>query len=243
VSFPPISKKPIAEIYRPELTRLSKLTFLRKLFRRLMSLLCWVAVKLLVRIELKGIDNFPKKGPAIVVTNHLGDADLAIALSYIPKRTDVEIIGKVELYDYPILGKLMDWYGVIWIHRGQPDRKTLKCALQALFEGRIVSIAPEGRYSLTKSLEEGTHGAAYLAYKADVPLLPITFVGTDNENVFGNLKHYRRPKLKVNIGKIFKIDYLDDWRSTIETGTLMIMTKLAEQLPKEYQGVYRHNNK
>src|SRR4030067_146028 len=117
----------------------------------------------------------------MVVSNHLGDADLIVGMAYSPY--EVEILSKAELYDYPILGKLMDAYGVIWVHRGQPDRRALRAALEALRQGRVVGIAPEGRESLTGSLEEGTGGAAYLALKADGPILPVTFTGTQKATV------------------------------------------------------------
>ena len=111
-----------------------------------------------------------------MVINHLGDADAPLLVSSVPVMLDA--LGKVELYDLPILGKMMDWYGVIWLHRGRADRRAMRAALDALAEGRILVIAPEGRYSLIGGLEEGEHGAAFLAYKADVPIVPVVVTGT-----------------------------------------------------------------
>ena len=80
-----------------------------------------------------------------MVSNHLGDADGIVGLAF--AKTPFDLLGKIELYDFPVVGKLMDWYGTIWVHRGRPDRRALKTALDGLAEGRMVAIAPEGRES------------------------------------------------------------------------------------------------
>jgi hypothetical protein len=108
-----------------------------------------------------------------------------------------------------------------------------------LTEGRFVSIAPEGRKSLTGALEEGTDGAAYLAIKLDTLLLPVTFTGTENRRIFGNLKHLRRTAVTVTIGEPFRLKTTEDRRKDIAQGTLTIMHTLAHQLPSEYRGVYQ----
>lgn len=193
-------------------------------------------VAVLTKVEVSGLENLPRQGPVLVVANHLGDADVVVGLAYVPVEFDA--VAKVELYDFPVLGFLMDAFGVIWIHRGQPDRQALRCVLEGLQEGRVIYIAPEGRESVTGSLEEGTQGAAYLALKAGVPLVPMTFTGTENSRVFTNLKRLRRTKIGLTVGPPFELEVLPDWRKSVQEGTLTIMKKLAAQLPPEYRGVY-----
>jgi hypothetical protein len=105
-------------------------------------------------------------------------------------------------------------------------------------EGRFVSIAPEGRESLTGALEQGLDGAAYLALKSNALLLPVTFTGTENQRIFHNLKHLRRTVVTATIGKPFRLENTGNWRKDIARGTLLIMDTLASQLPPEYRGVY-----
>lgn len=195
-------------------------------------ILTWIWIDL----EVSGIDKFPKHGPVIIVVNHLGDADVVIWLSIMP--TMVELFGKVELYDLPVLGKLMDAYGVIWVHRGQPDRKAIRAVTKALEEGRIVLLAPEGRESLTGSLEHGTGGAAYIALKANVALVPMTITSTENAGLFGNMRHLQRTKVSLTIGPAFRLGKGPVLRDTIRQGTETIMRKLAMQLPSRYRGFY-----
>jgi 1-acyl-sn-glycerol-3-phosphate acyltransferase len=171
----------------------------------------------------------------LIVINHLGDADIAALISALPFTPDA--LGKIELYDLPILGKLMDAYGIIWLHRGRPDKRALRAALDGLAEGRILIIAPEGRYSLTGALEEGTNGAAFLAYKSGASILPIVLTGTGNENVYGHMKRLRRAPVHIRVGKIFRLaDQASTRREAMSEGTSQIMAALADLLPKKYRG-------
>ncbi len=172
-----------------------------------------------------------------MVSNHLGDADGVVGLA--SAKVPFDLMGKIELYDFPVAGKLMDWYGTIWVHRGRPDRRALRAALNGLAEGRMVAIAPEGRESVSGALEHGTDGAAYIALKADVPILPVVLTGSENWRVYGNLKKFRRTPITMTAGPPFRLEKTGDRRSDIEVGTQTIMKTLAQMLPPDYRGVYR----
>ena len=87
--------------------------FIRKLWHWVCRFIAW----LFIRPGIHGLENFPSQGPALIVTNHVGDADIILALAFLPHQPDA--LGKAELYDYPILGKAMRAYGMIWVHRGR----------------------------------------------------------------------------------------------------------------------------
>jgi len=230
--------KPITEVWKPELVRLPKLTLARKLFRWFgHNCIVKLTAKLLLNVSVEGIENFPKTGPLLIVINHIGDADAVAVVSQLPNPPDA--LGKIELYDLPILGKLMDWYGIIWLHRGRPDIRAIKSALDGLAENRIIIIAPEGRYSLTGALEEGSGGAAFLAYKSGAPVLPITVTGTENENVYGSLKRLKRAKVNIKIGKMLHFkNQFSTKQEAVSQGTSQIMEALANLLPEKYRGEY-----
>ncbi len=234
-SLPP---KPISNIWRPELVRLPKLTLARRLMRVFARELMKLLTNLCLRLEVEGAEYLADKGPLIIAINHLGDADAAVLLSSLPAPPDA--IGKIELYDLPVLGRLLDWYGIIWLHRGLPDKRALRAALDGLREGRIILIAPEGRYTLVGGLEEGRGGAAFLAYKAGVPVLPVVMTGTENPHVYGNLRRRRRADVTLRIGKPFKLVNHADRQSAMREGTQQIMKALADLLPPEYRGAYNN---
>ena len=183
------------------------------------------------------MENFPKKGPALVIINHLGDADAVLIGASIPYPIDA--IAKIELHSHPVVGGIFRAYGVIWIHRGRPDRKALHAMLGGLAEGRIVAMAPEGRESVTGALEDAKDGAAFIALKSGVPIVPIVMTGTENERIYGNMKKFRRTPVTFTVGRPFRLHDSGDRRTRLQDGTRQIMETLAGMLPEEYRGSYR----
>jgi 1-acyl-sn-glycerol-3-phosphate acyltransferase len=81
-------------------------------------------------------------------------------------------------------------------------------------------------------------GAAYLALKAQVPVIPIAFTGTENWRVYGNLKKLHRTAITMNIGPPFMLSQIGSLRASIDPGTERIMSSVAELLPAGYRGYY-----
>jgi 1-acyl-sn-glycerol-3-phosphate acyltransferase len=200
-------------------------------------LIAKLLARLFLRVEIQGVENFPRTGPALVVMNHLGDTDSVVMLSSLP-YVDAIALGKIELYDVPVIGKVLDLYGIIWLHRGQPDKRAIRAALDGLANGRILVIAPEGRESLTGSLEEGTDGAAFLAIKADAPVVPVALTGTENTVIYSNLRRIRRSHVTLKVGKMLKLSGQIKGHGKIREGTRQIMEAIAALLPVEYRGAY-----
>jgi 1-acyl-sn-glycerol-3-phosphate acyltransferase len=239
--------KPVSEIWRPDLVRLSELTPARRAFRAFVRGVLKLIAKICLNVSAEGMENFPKKGPLLVVINHLGDADAPAIMSVLPFAPDA--LAGIEEFEIPVLGNLMNWYGVIWLHRGRADTRAIRASLDGLAEGRIIVIAPEGRYSLTGALEEGGGGAAFLAYKSGSMILPIAVTDTENDNVYGHLKKLQRARVHVKVGKMFKLAEQAMGAATtrsgskvrqaaVDLGTRQIMQELAVLLPEKYQGAY-----
>lgn len=235
----PKPDKPRTPNVIPKITRLPKMTTWRRIFRWFIRMIAVIVVKTLTRTRISGVENFSPKGPYIIASNHLGDADVVSGLVKFPVQ--VEALAKADLFYFPILGKIMDMYGVIWVHRGQPDRRAIKTAIEALRQGRVVGIAPEARESITGELEHGTGGAAYIALKAGVPILPVVFMGTDNTTIYRNMLKLHRSEIDIKVGTPFGITQTGDLRLDIDLGTKQIMSALAALLPPELRGVYNGN--
>ena len=234
-SSPP---KPVTDVWRPDLVALPKLTLARRGFRVFMRGLTKLLTFLLLRAEVSGLENFPEHGPALIVFNHLGDADAVLMMATLPLRSPVEGIGKIELNEHWLVGPVFRAHGIIWVHRGQPDRRALRAALDGLAEGRMVTLAPEGRQSVIGGLEEGNAGAAFLALKSGAPIVPIGMTGTENSNIYGHLKRWRRAPVTLNVGKPFSLPQHADRQKTMQEGTRLIMETLAGLLPESYRGKY-----
>lgn len=236
-SSPP---KPISEVWKPDLVALPRLTLVRRIMRPVLVALIKALALFTLRITARGLENLPRKGPAILVINHLGDADVVLVGAVLP--TLPVAMGKIELYDHPFIGPIFRAYGIIWVHRGRPDRRALRAALDGLAEGRIIALAPEGRQSVTGGLEEGTEGAAFLALKSGAPIVPLAMTGTENDAVYPSLRRFKRPVVSLSVGKPFFLREQADRQGTMREGTRQIMESLAKLLPASYQGNYKNIN-
>lgn len=228
--------KPVTDWWRPDLVALPKLTLPRRAFRLFARGLAKLLTFLYLKAEVRGIENFPKNGPALIVINHLGDADAVLLAASIPATIDG--MGKIELNEHWLVGPIFRAYGVIWVHRGRPDRKAVRAALDGLSQGRFVAIAPEGRESVVGALEEGTEGAAFLAMKSGAPIVPVAMTGTENETVYGNMHRWKRTPATLTVGKPFRLKEYPDRQVMLCEGTRQIMGSLAELLPESYRGKY-----
>jgi len=235
---PSSQPKPVTDWYRPDLSELPRLTLMRRLFRLFARGLCKLVVLVTMHKTVSGLENFPKNGPALIVINHLGDADVVLLMSCVPASIDG--MGKVENDEHWLVGPTFRAYGVIGVHRGKPDRKAIRSVLDGLAEGRMIGLAPEGRQSLTGALEAGTEGAAFLAMKSGAPIVPIAMTGTQNEYIY-NRKWYRRARVTLAIGQPFHLKPNADRQVMLREGTDQIMAALARLLPESYQGNYKVN--
>ena len=228
--------KPVTDWWRPDLVALPKLTLSRRVFRIFARGLAKLITLCTMNATVRGMENFPRRGPALVVINHLGDADAVLLAASIPATVDG--MGKIELYEHWLVGPLFRAYGVIWVHRGRPDRKAIRAALDGLSQGRLVALAPEGRQSVIGGLEEGTEGAAFLAMKSGAPIVPVAMTGTENDNIYER-KWWKRARVTLAVGKPFHLKEQADHQKMLHEGTKQIMESLAELLPESYRGKYK----
>ncbi len=192
---------------------------------------------LLLRLTVFGKQNIPAQGSYIVVLNHTSVVDTPVLmLAFPPMRWSFFAVDKWR--DHLIYGPIMGWLGAIYVKRGEVDRRTLRQALNAIKEGTVFGLAPEGTRSLTGSLLEARDGAAYLASRANVPILPIGVV--NNDRLFANFKKFRVTKSEIHIGEPFMLPDIGRRAKGVDLTayTHLIMAKIAAQLPESYHGVY-----
>lgn len=230
--------KPVTDWWRPDLVKKPDLTLGRRWFRLFARGLARVLVFFTMNATVRGVENFPKHGPAIVTINHLGDADAVLMAAALPVAVDG--MGKIELDEHWLVGPVFRAYGVIYVHRGRPDRKAIRAALEVLNEGRMLALAPEGRQAVAGKLEEGTEGAAFLALKTGALIVPVAMTGTENDNVY-NRPWWRRARVTLSVGQPFRLQEQADRESTLRVGTEQIMDALARLLPESYVGKYKVN--
>jgi 1-acyl-sn-glycerol-3-phosphate acyltransferase len=85
--------KPVTEVWRPDLVALARLTPARWAFRAFARGVTKLLTFLTLRPRITGLENFPRHGPAIVVINHLGDADAVLIMATLPMAIEGMKIG------------------------------------------------------------------------------------------------------------------------------------------------------
>lgn len=192
---------------------------------------------LLAKIEVTGLENVPRKGPCIVTVNHMSTVDTPILLLAFPIQRWAFFAGE-KWKSHWIFGPIMGWLGAIYIDRSRVDRRALKRAQEALQNGAIFGLAPEGARSKNGRLSAAKGGAAYLAQRAHAPILPVGIVNSDV--LFANFKRLRRTRIEVRIGKLYELPALNGRPrgSDIDALTHYIMAHIAAQLPERYHGAY-----
>jgi 1-acyl-sn-glycerol-3-phosphate acyltransferase len=193
-------------------------------------------VRLLTRHTVVGLENFPKDGPFIVASNHLSMMDAPVVYINCPRRMVVFAADKWKTT--PGIKQLVETVGVIWVTRGEADMDAIKISLAHLKAGGIIGMAPEGTRSHTASLQKGKTGVAYLASRANAPIVPVAITGT--QNVGASLKRLRRAAVTYTIGQPFHLPAEGRAKGEkLEEYTDLIMCHIAALLPPEYRGVYR----
>jgi 1-acyl-sn-glycerol-3-phosphate acyltransferase len=206
------------------------------LLHRILRVIINVLLSLFTRREYVGLENIPAEPPYILVANHLSAFDSPLLLTVCPHT--IRAFAAAKHKRNPIYAPLLVVMGSIWVRRGEVDRGALREALDVLKRGEVLGMAPEGtRARGTYALHKGKTGVAYLATRANVPIVPVGVTGT--EQIKHNLPQLRRTHLRVVVGKPFYLPESGRVRGQkLHEYTDLIMHRIAELLPEEYRGVY-----
>lgn len=125
---------------------------------------------------LEGTEHIPKKGAAIIASNHLSALD-HLVLPAMTKRV-VYNISKKEHFDHKIRGWAFKHWGVLRLDRGKGDTTALEKAKEIIRDGNLFCIYPEGTRSRDGKLHKGRTGVARLALETGAPVVPVAMLGT-----------------------------------------------------------------
>jgi 1-acyl-sn-glycerol-3-phosphate acyltransferase len=199
----------------------------------------WKVVQVvLADVTVSGKENIPTDGPFLVTTNHMSAADTPLLFVSFPTQEWRFFAGE-KWQDHWLWGPMMGSLGAVYIKRGEVDRRAIQEALQAIDDGAVFGLAPEGKRSKVGEMQEAKTGAAYLASRGEAPILPVGIINTDI--LFANVRKFKRTRVEVIIGEPY---YLPDLgrrarRADLDAYTHLIMVHIAALLPERYHGVYR----
>lgn len=209
----------------------------RSIWYRVVWAIAKVLFNLLCRIETDGWSNMPKKGPFIVASNHLHFFDPPLVLVGAPYREITALAAEKWEKRWPV-SWLLKSVGAIFVRRGEVDREALAKCLAVLEQGGILGLAPEGTRSRTGTMQRGKPGIAYLAVKADVPIVPVGISG--QEKIIACWKRLRRPHVVVRTGPAFKLQPVHGRQKNeqLQARADEVMLRIAALVREDLRGVY-----
>lgn len=145
-----------------------------------------------VRVRVEGLEKLQPGTPYVFVSNHLSYMDTPVVISRLPMH--FRFMAKSGLFQIPFLGTHLARAGHISVPLEDPRKavRSLTRGAEVIRNLRIsVLIFPEGGRSITGVLQPFKEGAAYIAIKAGVPLVPLALVGTRDVLAMGSATFHR----------------------------------------------------
>jgi len=141
-------------------------------WKRLFYYICRAAF----RLRIEGREHERTTGPLIIAGNHASILDPPLIGMCLRRQS--AYMAKEELFAVPILGPWLRSIGSFPVRRGTPDRKAIRRSLEVLERGGVLVIFPEGTRSVDGRLRDPEPGAAMVALRTGVPVLPAAVVNS-----------------------------------------------------------------
>ena len=205
--------------------------------QRMMKILKSLASRL-VELKIVGDENVQDGTAYIVATSHISRLDTPFLMLSTHRQDIIAMVAR-EYEKAPFFGWFLNKLGVIWISRDGYDLSAFREASVHLKNNWIVGIAPEGTRSRTKQLLQGKPGAALLAIRNQVQVIPTAVLGSTE--VTQSLLRLKKARIEVRFGKPFLLPQVHDEKPTkdrLQQATDEIMCHIALLLPEERRGFY-----
>lgn len=174
-----------------------------------------VFYKICFRVEVINYENIKDINGAVICPNHTTWMDGVFMWAMKGKK--IYAMAKAELFKNPIIG----WFfknviNMFPINRGSRDFKSILHAVNLVKDGKMVVMFPEGtRNGIAKGIKPKV-GAAFIATKGNVPLVPVKIEGT--QKLFS--------KVKIIIGKPMYFEYKENDKEYLKECTAKLMDEI-----------------
>jgi 1-acyl-sn-glycerol-3-phosphate acyltransferase len=169
----------------------------KRIFYRIARAITLTPMKAIFWVRVRGRPKVPRKGAFVVAPTHRSLMDIFFT-GYITRRR-IRFMAKQELFEKPFLAWLFSALGGFPVERGSADRAALRAAQEALEGGEPVAIFPEGTRRHGRDVVDLFDGAAYLATRVGVPIVPVGVAGS--EQILASGRKLPRPhKVAIVVG-------------------------------------------
>ena len=141
-------------------------------------------LKIFYRIRVEGEITLPEDQSYMICANHIHMFDPIFIGCFTDRQ--ISFMGKKELFDKAIIGSIFKKLGAFPVDRSKGDLGALKTAIEILSSNNVMAMFPEGTRSKTGEIGEFKRGAALIASRADVPIVPVKIVG--KYKLFGKME-------------------------------------------------------
>lgn len=139
----------------------------KKLLRLQFGLMGW---------KVYGIENMPVEGPVILAINHVSFWDPIVAACCLPRQ--VFFMAKEELFNIPVLGKILRKLGAFPVKHGQSDLNAIRQSLTVLKGRQVLGLFPEEIHSKSENAPKGLPGMVLLMERSKASVVPVKVLGS-----------------------------------------------------------------
>ena len=186
----------------------------RKIVKGFANIMCHI----IYRFDVKGLENIPKEGAAIICANHIHLLDSVTIVIHIKRM--IYIMVKKELMKSKIGYWFFDKLGCFAVDRGKGDVKAIEDAEGHVKDGDLLMIFPEGkRNGMAKGIKM-KKGAAMIALQTKTPIIPV--------GISGSFKLFT--KVKIRIGKPMDLTEYFAMEKTGPREWITVTKKMEEEI-------------
>jgi 1-acyl-sn-glycerol-3-phosphate acyltransferase len=205
--------------------------------RRMLNGLARAITGAILRVDAEQLVRIPLRGPLLIIVNHVNFLELPVIYPRIPSDMGTGF-SKIQNWSNPIYRLLFNNWDVIPIDRDSFDISAMRKGFEALDQGKILFITPEGTRSHDGRLQLGKPGVAMMALHNNAPVWPVACYG--GEAISANLRRLRRTEYHVVVGNPFQV-VTGEARVTGAVRQSIadaMMYQIAALLPPQYRGAY-----
>jgi 1-acyl-sn-glycerol-3-phosphate acyltransferase len=180
-----------------------------------------------LRFDIRGAENLPKVGGAVLASNHVGYLDFTfVGLAARPIKRLVRFMAKEAVFRHKVSGPLMRGMKHIPVDRAA-GAASYTAAVQALKNGELVGVFPEATISRSFELKAFKTGAVRMAAEAGVPVIPVIVWGSQRLMTKGRPRDFTRGKaITIAVGEPMQVT------GDHEADTAELKARMGELLAK-----------
>ena len=205
-----------------------RFVFRATLFRKIFVGTLRQIFRLIMKMEVQGLENFPLDGPVVIACNHVSNFDVFPMQFSLPRP--IFYMAKAELFKFPLMDVALRDLGAFPVYRGEKDQWAMAHASKVLDHGQTLGMFPEGTRNKGRGLGVAKTGSARMAIDAGCPIVPMVVTGTD--------RFFKGFPRRANVTVKLLPPLLPKSGETPLSLTDRLMFNMAAAMPEDMRGVY-----